>query len=192
NLVLINLDGDQIQKFREAGDDIGEGRYFAENAFFLERAGAAFILIASNTSHKNAPYIEKAVSIPVLHLAKATAKRVKDSGIPTVGLLGTKLTMEGDAYISHLRDASLDVIVPKAEDRDFISTTIYSDLIHSVVRPDVKERFLRIIDDLKARGAEGIILGCTELTILELDDVGVPLFDTTRIHVEDALDYSLS
>ena len=191
DIVLISLDGKKMQGLRQAGDDDGEGAYFAAEAKKLEQMGADFIVIASNTSHKNVPYIEKSVSIPVVHLADATAKRVKEAGLHKIGLLGTKLTMESDFYISRLKAAFLDVTIPEADDRDFISETIYTELLQSVIRPEVKDCFRRIITDLKAKGVECIVLGCTELTLLDLSNVGVPLFDTTRIHVEEALKLAL-
>lgn len=191
-IILTSLNGEDVKNFRLSGDKEGEGDFYAQEAKRLERAGADFILIASNTSHKNAPAIEKAVSIPLLHLADATAAYVRSQGIKRVGLLGTAPTMEEDFYKSRLTAQGLEVRTPESDDRAFISSSIYSEMVRNIVRPEVNAGFIDIIAKLNDTGAEGIILGCTELTLLDLDSVTLPLFDTVKIHVEAALKEALS
>ena len=190
-ILLSSVNMADVTALRERGDPIAEGEFYAAEAKKLERAGADFILIASNTSHKNAPAVEAAVRIPLLHLADATAKAIRARGARRVALLGTILTMETDFYQSRLRAAGLEVLIPEAEDRKWISETIYTELVRGVVRSEVSARFRSIIDQLEKRGIEGVILGCTELTLLDLEGVATPLFDTTRIHVDAAIELAL-
>lgn len=190
-IILTSVNGEDIRQLRLSGDRAAEGAFYAREALRLQNAGADFILIASNTSHKNAPAIEAAVTIPLLHLATATAQAVIKQGIKRVALLGTAPTMEEDFYISKLRDAGLDVVVPDADTRRYISDTIYSELVRNIVTPQANETFRGIIDTLAQQGVQGVILGCTELTLLDLGHTDVPLFDTARIHVEAALEYAL-
>lgn len=191
-IILTSLNGEDVKNFRLSGDKDGEGDFYAKEAERLEQAGADFILIASNTSHKNAPAIEKAISIPLLHLADATAAYVRSKGIKKVGLLGTAPTMEENFYKSQLTAQGLEVIIPESNDRAFISSSIYNELVKNIVRPEVNEAFINIIAKLEDAGAEGIILGCTELTLLDLDSVTLPLFDTVKVHVEAALKEALA
>jgi aspartate racemase len=191
--VLINaLDGKDIAAFREAGDDEGEGAFFATEAQRLERAGAECILIASNTSHKNAPWVEEAVSIPLIHLAKATARAVVRAGQRKVVLLATSTTLEGRFYTDILRDAGLDVVIPDADDRAYMNDAIYKRLVRNIVEPADEDGFADITRRLINRHqAEGVILGCTELTLLSLPErFDVPYYDTVRIHIEAALDFA--
>lgn len=190
-IILTSLNGEDVKGFRLSGDKEGEGAFYVREAKRLEQAGADFILIASNTSHKNAPYIEKAISIPLLHLADATASYVRSRGVKKVGLLGTAATMEEDFYKSRLAAQGLEVLIPEASDRAFINSSIYNEMVKNIVRPEVNAGFIEIIGRLKASGAEGVILGCTELTLLDLSSVSLPLFDTVRIHVEAALKMAL-
>ena len=191
-IIMTSVNGEDVKARRLSGDPAAEGAFFAAEAKRLETAGADFILITSNTSHKNAPAVEAAVSIPLLHLAEATAARVVAAGIKKIGLLGTIYTMEEDFYISRLQKHGLDVIVPEAADRAWISETIYGPLTRGIVTPETKATFAEIIARLAEQGVGGVILGCTELTLLSLPGSPVPLFDTTKIHVEEALNFALS
>lgn len=191
-IILTSLNGEDVKNFRISGDKDGEGAFYAREAQRLEQAGADFILIASNTSHKNAPAIEQAVSIPLLHLADATASYVRSKGIKKVGLLGTAPTMEEDFYKSRLTAQGLEVLIPEADDRAFISASIYNEMVKNIVRPEVNAAFIDIIGKLQAAGTEGVILGCTELTLLDLASIKLPLFDTVKIHVEAALKEALA
>lgn len=193
--VLINaLDGKDVAAFRRTADDEGEGLFFAEEARRLERAGAECILIASNTSHRNAPWVEKAISIPLIHLAKATGEAVAKAGQSKVILLGTATTMKSRFYTSILSDCGLEVFVPEDLDCEFMSEAIYNRLILNIVDPCDRARFAAITQELVGRHmAEAVILGCTELTLLELPKlISVPFHDTIRIHVEAALDFCFS
>lgn len=190
-IILTSVDGEDIKNFRLSGDVEAEGDFYAREARRLQQAGADFILIASNTSHKNAPAVEAAIDIPLLHLADTTAAHVRASGVTRIGFLGTAPTMEGDFYLPRLRAAGLDVMLPAAEDRAWISRTIYDELVKGVVRPAVNAEFARIVEDLRQAGAQGVILGCTELTLLDLGTAKLPLFDTARIHVDAALAFAL-
>ena len=191
-IILTSLNGEDIKQFRLSGDVAGEGSFYAAEAVRLERAGADFILIASNTSHKNVPYIESAITVPLLHLADATAQAVSSKGVTTVALLGTIPTMEQDFYKTRLVAQGLNVVIPDADDRHFINDTIYTEMVKGIVRPEVNAEFVRIINKLQDAGAEGVILGCTELTLLELADINLPVFDTVKIHIEAALKEILS
>ncbi|MEW6736934.1 MAG: aspartate/glutamate racemase family protein [Acidobacteriota bacterium] len=159
----------------------------------LERGGADFIVLCTNTMHKLAVAIEREVSIPLVHIADATAVRIKQSGIKRVGLLGTRFTMEQDFYKGRLMEQHrLEVIVPDITDRNFIHKVIYDELCQGKILVESKQEYLRIIESLAERGAEGIILGCTEIPLLvKPEDTFLQLFDTTQIHAEEAVTVSL-
>ncbi|PLX42692.1 MAG: aspartate racemase, partial [Deltaproteobacteria bacterium] len=158
------------------------------------RAGADFLLICTNTMHICAPRIEAALSIPLLHIADATAEALLERGIGKVGLLGTAFTMEEAFYKGRLKDKhGLEVLVPERGDRAFVNGVIFDELCCGVACGPSKEGYLRIIEDLAARGAEGIILGCTEIGMLiSQEDTDVPLFDTTELHAKKAVALALS
>ncbi len=160
----------------------------------LENGGADFLIICANTMHKVADDIQAQVRIPLLHIADVTAKQVKQAGIRKVGLLGTRYTMEEDFYTKRLRDKfTLDVLIPNAEDRQFVNQVIFDELVLGKICQSSKRQFIHIIERLVNKGAEGIILGCTEIGLLIKDeDCRVPIFDTTKIHALAAVDYSLS
>lgn len=151
-------------------------------------------MLCTNTMHKVAPAIEGAVGIPLLHLADTTADAVIAAGVTTVGLLGTAFTMEQDFYRGHLESRGLTVVVPGAAGRSDVPRIIYDELCHGVVRPDSRARYLEVIADLVAKGAQGIILGCTEIEMLidpdSTPEVTVPMFPTTRLHAQAAVAWS--
>jgi aspartate racemase len=159
----------------------------------LERAGAELLLICSNTMHIIADEIEMRIGIPLLHIVDVTAERIKDHRLRKVGLLGTKFTMERDFYTERLRSKhGLEVLIPDQKDRQIIHEIIYSELCMGKIEETSQESFRRVIAKLTRAGAEGIILGCTEIPLLVSEaDSSVPLFDTTRIHAEAAVDYAL-
>lgn len=193
-LIINSVNGADIAAFRKAGDDDGEGAFFVRQAKRLEAAGADCILIASNTSHKNVPYIEKEVSLPIIHLAQATADAIVKASLQKIILLGTVPTMEGDFYRRYLDQAGLKIIVPDDQDRAFINESIYTRLVKNIVTDDDNARFAAITQKLiEEHDAEGVILGCTELTLLDMPlRLGAPLFDTVQIHVNAALDFALA
>jgi aspartate racemase len=159
----------------------------------LERAGADCVLICTNTMHKMAPEVQSSVTIPLLHIADTTAIEIKKRGIKRVGLLGTKYTMEEDFYKGRLvDDYDLDVLIPPEDDRTIVNWVIYEELCLGIVVGESRNQFQQIIHDLGTRGVEGVILGCTEISLLiNQEDSPLPLFDTTAIHAKAAVSFAL-
>jgi aspartate racemase len=159
----------------------------------LENGGADFIVLCTNTMHKVAEEIIANVKIPFLHIADATAQRVKDSGIQNIGLLGTRFTMEEEFYRGRLEQKyDLNVCIPNAQEREIIHRVIYNELVVGKIEQHSKEQYIGIMEQMINQGAEGVILGCTEIGLLvHQEDSRVPLFDTTRIHAEAAVEYAL-
>jgi aspartate racemase len=160
----------------------------------LERAGADFVVLCTNTMHKLADQIQSNISIPLLHIADATAERVKAAGLRNIGLLGTRFTMEHDFYKGRLIDRyGLNVFTPDAKDRETVHRIIYDELVLGMVKQESREQYIRVMEKLIREGAEGIILGCTEIELLVHDgDSRIPLFPTTRIHALAAVEYALA
>jgi len=165
-----------------------------EAAKHVEAGGADFIVICTNTMHKMADEVEAAIGIPLLHIADATAEAIKSQGLSKIGLLGTKFTMEEDFYRGRLVEKQgLDVIIPDAEDRETVHRIIYDELVLGKIKSESREAYKRFIEKLIMAGAQGIILGCTEIGLLVKDeDSRVPLFDTTTIHAVAAVEMALS
>lgn len=159
----------------------------------LKKGGAEFIVICTNTMHKMADDIEKKVGIKVLHIAEATGKKVIEKGMKKVGLLGTKFTMEGDFYKKVLNEKyNIDVVIPDEQDRETIHDIIYNELCKGEINQVSKERYKKVINNLTAKGAEGVILGCTEIPLLiKQEDVNIEVFDTTTIHAISAVKFAL-
>jgi len=159
----------------------------------VEAGGADFLIICTNTMHKVAPEIERQINIPLLHIADATAENLVADAVKRVGLLGTRFTMEEDFYKGRLTDKyGIEVIVPGSEDRDRVHEVIYSELCLGQIKQESKAEFLRVMSRLFDKGAEAIILGCTEIALLvNQQDTDVPLYDTTRIHATQAVQYAL-
>jgi aspartate racemase len=159
----------------------------------VEAGGADFVIICTNTMHKVADEVQKHLRIPILHIADATAQAIKAVGLKKVGLLGTKFTMEEDFYKGRLvQKHNLEVIIPAAEAREAVNRVIYDELCRGEIKPSSKTRYLDIMEHLAKEGAEGIILGCTEIGLLvKKEDSRVPLFDTTEIHARAAVDFAL-
>ncbi len=160
----------------------------------VEKGGADFLLICTNTMHKMADEVQANISIPLLHIADATAVKVREQGLYKIGLLGTKFTMEEDFYQGRLKGKhSLEVLIPSEPDRAVVHRVIYDELVVGKINPASKAEYKRIIERLIEQGAQGIILGCTEIGLLvEQADSSVPLFDTTQIHAIAAVDYALA
>jgi aspartate racemase len=160
----------------------------------VERGGADFVVICTNTMHKVAEEVQKQINIPILHIADATAERIKSQGVRKVGLLGTKFTMEGDFYKNRLiQKHNLEVMIPSAKEREIVHKIIYNELCVGEIKQSSKTKYVDIIERLAQDGAEGIILGCTEIGLLvKKEDSRVPLFDTTRIHAFAAVEYALA
>lgn len=189
-IAMVSVDFGPIEKLQHQGDWEGTALILAEAAKSIEAAGADFLLICTNTMHKVAPQIEQAISIPILHIADATAERLIGDGIKTVGLLGTAFTMEQDFYKGRLEDNyGLKVITPNTDDRKIVHNVIYNELCLGKIELTSKHEYLRIMSELSLNGAEAIILGCTEISMLvKQSDTNVPLYDTTEIHAKKAVE----
>lgn len=185
--ILYSVDFEEIEACQAKGEWEKSGQILLEAARSLEKARADFIIICTNTMHKVVPQIKAGIKIPILHIAEATAMQLKACKIDKVALLGTKYTMEQAFYKQKLIDAGIDVIVPDQEGRSVINRVIYEELCLGKIIAHSKEQFLTIIDQLAAEGAQGVILGCTEIGLLvNQEDTKVPLFDTTLIHATAA------
>ncbi|WP_282019327.1 aspartate/glutamate racemase family protein [Planomicrobium okeanokoites] len=190
--LLYSVDFDEIEQLRSAGEWQKAGEQLADTAKKLEQAGAEFIVICTNTMHKVVGQIEEKISIPVLHIADATAAEIRRQNLVKVGLLGTRYTMEQDFYRSRIESHGIDVLVPPAQQRGEINRIIFEELVAGDLRQSSKETFQQTIRELVADGAEGIILGCTEIGLLiKPQDAEVPVFDTTEIHAAAAVDQAL-
>jgi len=187
-LVLYSVDFHEVERLQHAGDWDAAGVMMADAARALQAAGADFIVLCTNTMHKVAPAIEAAVRIPLFHIADPTAQAIKRAGMQKIGLLGTRFTMEQPFYKDRLRELhGLDVVVPAAADRDIVHRIIYEELCLGQVVDASRDEYRRIIAALVEQGAEGVILGCTEISLLVgQQDASVPLFDTTSIHAQSA------
>jgi aspartate racemase len=192
-LVLYSVEFHEIELLQHEGRWQEAGDILAEAARAVRRAGADAIVLCSNTMHRVAGQIEAAVDVPLLHIADATAARVKQAGASRVGLLGTKFTMEQDFYRGRLETRhGLDVLTPPAEQRDLVHSVIYSELCLGRVEEASRQAYRQIVADLVAQGAQGVILGCTEIgMLLRPEDAAVPLFDTAAIHAEAAAAWAL-
>lgn len=192
-VILFSVDFDEIEKCQSKGSWDEAGQILGEAAYSLEKAGADFILICTNTMHKVIDQISQKTSLQILHIAEETAAQIKKLGIKKIGLLGTKYTMEQDFYKSRIHSQDIDVLIPNENDRELINKTIFNELCLGAIQPSSREYFKRIIEDLAAEGAEGIILGCTEIGLLiKQEDTPVPLFDTTEIHARGAVQKALN
>ncbi|MBW1892661.1 MAG: aspartate/glutamate racemase family protein [Deltaproteobacteria bacterium] len=192
-IILHSVDFDPIEKLQQKGDWEGTTKILSEAALSIQAAGADFLLICTNTMHKVAPEIEKAIEIPLLHIADATAEHLTNNSISKVGLLGTAFTMEHDFYKGRLIEKyGLEVLVPNDRDRNIIHNVIYQELCLGQRIESSKAEYLRIIEHLSDQGAEAVILGCTEIGMLVSQaDTKVELCDTTTIHAEKAVDYAI-
>ncbi len=192
-ILMYSFDFEEIEKLQHEGEWRDLTRLMIEAAVRLESAGADFILICTNTMHRMADDVQNSVKIPLLHIADSSAERIKEEGLKRIGLLGTRFTMEEDFYKGRLIDRhGLDVLVPGEKDRGIVHDIIYNELCAGIINESSRERFKEMIEGLASNGAEGVILGCTEIPLLiRQEDVAVPLFDTTSIHAESAVEYAL-
>ena len=190
--VLYSVDFQEIEECQANGNWEKSGEILGEAAYNLEKAGADFIVICTNTMHKVVNQIKEKISIPILHIAEMTAEKILEKGLKNIALLGTKYTMEQDFYKSKLIEKGINVIIPDKNDIEIINEVIYDELCLGTINSDSKKKFLEIVDKLRSKGAEGIILGCTEIGLLiKNTDTDVPLFDTAIIHAEQAAMYSI-
>lgn len=191
-LLIYSVDFAEIEALQHRGEWDAAGALLAGAAARLQQGGAEALVICTNTMHTVAPQVEAAITIPLLHIADATAHRIQEAGLSRVGLLGTRFTMEQAFYRERLEQRGLQVLVPEAATRERVHGIIYQELCLGVIREDSREFYRRAIADLVAAGAQGIILGCTEIGLLvQAADAAVPLFDTARIHAEAAADWAL-
>ena len=190
--ILYSVDFQEIEECQANGNWEKSGEILGEAAYNLEKAGADFIVICTNTMHKVVNQIKERISIPILHIAKMTAEKILEKGLKNIALLGTKYTMEQDFYKSKLIEKGINVIIPDKNDIETINEVIYDELCLGSINFNSKKKFLEIVDKLRSKGAEGIILGCTEIGLLiKNEDTDVPLFDTAIIHAEQAAMYSI-
>ena len=193
-VVLYSVDFHEVERLQHSGDWEAAGALLAGAARALEAAGADFLVLCTNTMHKVAGAIEGAVGIPLFHIADPTAEEIKAAGIGTVGLIGTRFTMEQEFYKGRLRERhGLAVLVPSAGDREIVHRVIYEELCLGKIVDGSREEYRRIMADLVAEGAEAILLGCTEISLLVgREDSTVPLFDTTSLHARKAAERALA
>ena len=186
-ILLYSVDFAEIEEYQAKGEWGKSAGVLTEAAMNLEKAGADYLVICTNTMHKVAPEIRKHISIPIIHIAEATAEELKKNSISRVGLLGTKYTMTQEFYKSKLIDAGIDVVIPNGEDVETVNGIIYNELCLGIVSEESKQKLRQIIAELAKNGAQGVILGCTEIGLLiQQKDVELPVFDTTQIHATKA------
>jgi len=192
-LLLLSIDFVPVEKMQERGDWAGMGRLMGEWARRLEDAGAEGLVICTNTMHRLADDIARAIRIPIIHIADATAVAVKRAGLDTVGLLGTRYTMELDFYRGRLETShGLKVLVPDEAGRTLVHDVIYKELTYGTIRDESRAAYVAVIADLRRRGAQGVILGCTEIPLLvKQKDSPLPVFDTTALHAAAAVEFAL-
>lgn len=191
--LMYSVDFQEVEELQRRGDWEEATRMMIDAAQRVERGGADFVVICTNTMHKMAGDVEENIQIPLLHIADVTAAKIKEMGHSTVGLLGTRFTMEQDFYKGRLKnDHGIDVIIPDELERTAIHTILYDELCLGAIKTVSKEKFKSIIANLEQRGAEGIILGCTEIPlIVKQEDCEIFLYDTTRLHAEAAVNYAI-
>jgi aspartate racemase len=191
--IMYSVDFEEIEKLQHQGKWDQATDLMIDAARRVEKGGADFVVICTNTMHKMADDVQESINIPLLHIADVTAEKIKEKGMQKVGLLGTRFTMEEDFYRLRLQEKhGLEVIIPDEEERQTIHSILYSELVMGEIKEISKETFQKIIGNLVARGAEGVILGCTEIPLLvKQEDYEIPLFDTTAIHARAAVEYAL-
>lgn len=193
-MCLYSVNFNEIESLQHAGKWDELSVILSQAAKSVETAGADFLIICTNTMHKVVPEIEKQLTIPILHIADATAEALQENGVRKVGLLGTRFTMEQDFYKQRLIDQyGIDVITPEPEDQTIVHHVIYHELCQGVIRASSRDQYVTIVDKLHAQGAEAVILGCTEIALLiKQCDTKVPLYDTAAIHAEHAVKLAIT
>lgn len=186
--VLLNsVDFAEIEECQSMGDWDKSAKILADAAMKLELAGADYIVICTNTMHKVAPYVQSKIKIPIVHIAEATAKVLKENNVNKVALLGTKYTMKQDFYKDKIKQSGIEVVIPGENDIETVNGIIYDELCLGIIRDKSRKEFIRIIDSFKSDGADGVILGCTEIGLLiSQQDSPIPVYDTTEIHAKVA------
>ena len=191
-IVLYSVDFAEIEALQHQGDWDKTAEILADAALSVQKAGADFLLVCTNTMHKVVPQIQHTLDIPILHIADATASVLVTDGIKRVGLLGTRFTMEQDFYKARLQAQGIEVLVPGENERAIVHEVIYSELCLGIITKASKAYYLEIVSRLAANGAQAVILGCTEIALLiRQSDTDTPLYDTTAIHAEQAVALAL-
>ena len=192
-LILYSVEFDEIERCQSSGNWAESARILGDAALRLEQAGAEMLVICTNTMHKVAPQIAERISIPILHIADATADALEAAGMVKVGLLGTKYTMTQDFYKKKLTERGFEVLIPEADEVETVNDVIFHELCVGEIREESRRNFQKVIEGLKARGAQGVILGCTEIGMLIAPaDSALPVFDTTQIHALRAAELALA
>jgi len=190
--LLYSVDFHEVEACLSSGDWDKSSEIMTDAALRLQRGGADFLLVCTNTLHKVVPQMEKQLSIPILHIADAVAQALVEKGIKKAALLGTRYTMEQDFIKERIASYGIEVLIPKADDRDFINHVIFQELCLGIISPASRDRYVRVIQELGEEGAEGAVLGCTEIGLLvNQTDTPIPLFDTTVIHAMQAARFAL-
>ncbi|MHA4844484.1 aspartate/glutamate racemase family protein [Flavitalea antarctica] len=192
-IILYSVNYGEIKALTDQNDWVGITTIICDAAIKLEAAGADCLIIGANTMHRIAPEVQQAVKIPLLHIAEATGAAISRKGLKKVGLLGTKYTMELDFFKEKLTSLGINTLIPDLFDRDLIHAAIYNELGKGLLLPETKSMLLTVMEELRNNGAEGIILGCTEIPLLiTQEDFELPLFDTTLLHASSAVEFALS
>jgi aspartate racemase len=191
--IMVTVEFDEIQRLQHFEDWKALDEIMVKAAKTLEIAGADFVILCTNTMHLCSPAIIRNISIPFLHIAEATGLKIAATGLKKVALLGTKFTMEKDFYKTYIFEKfGIEVIIPAESEREVIHQTIYTELVQGVIKDESRLKFQKIIENLEKQGAEGVILGCTEIPLLvKQNNVKIPVFDTTAIHAEKAVELAL-
>lgn len=190
--ILYSVDFEEIESRIHQGNWEMIADILTEAAVTLENAGVDVIILCTNTLHRVIPSVEERIHVPVLHIAEVTADRIVEQGIKKVGLLGTAATMTLAFYKERLNKRGIEVVIPSEADIEIVDKVIFDELCHGQIKPESKREYLRIIDELQKQGAKGVILGCTEIDLLiQQEDVSIPVFDTTEIHVDEVVDWAL-
>lgn len=192
-IVMVSVDFHEIEHLQYENRWNLAGEILSQKAYQIQAGGADFLIICTNTMHKVAAQIEKAIQIPLLHIADATAESIKAQGISKIGLLGTKFTMEQDFYTGRLEQHGLQVMLPMSKEREMVHQIIYNELVLGKIKDDSRKAMIQIMNKLHQQGAQGIIEGCTEIVMLvQQKHTTIPLFDTTAIHAQAAVEIALA
>ena len=192
-IILSSFNYAEIDKLNKVEDHGGVFKLVLEASHKLKNASADFLILCANTLHQYVDDLEKDIGLKIVHIADATAEEIKRKGLTKIGLLGTKFTMEMDFYTKRLQNAGIESLVPNKQEREFIHKAIMEELLKEEFKEGTKAKFLRIINDLKQRGAQGMVLGCTEIPLLiKQNDTHLPVFNTLEIHAKAAVDFALT
>lgn len=190
--VLYSFNYADIDALNQIENQAGVGELVFDAALKLKKASADCIVLCANTLHQYADELQQKIDLPIIHIADATATEIKKQGLSKIGLLGTKFTMEMDFYTKKLSAAGIESLMPEKKERLFIHSTIMDELLKEIFKPEAKKRFLEIISSLEQNGAQGIVLGCTEIPLLiRQEDTHLPVFNTLKIHAQAAVDFAL-